>query len=618
MSFVVVALAIALRVAWVLAVPTKPVGDFAMYVESAAHLVEHGDLDGEYVYMPGYLFLIAPVQALGGGWLAAKLVGAVLGGLGAGAVYGIARRTSGGSATVAVLAGVLYACWPAGVAVASVTGTDMPAAVLLIVAAYFLVRFAGERPILAAILFGVFTGVAAYLRAVVVPLAALSVFVFRTSGRTWRASTKPAALACVVALIVLSPWAVRNRLRYGETFFTDSHGGLTALVGANPNTDGCYSRSLNRMFHDVTGFKLLQEPHREADRTALAIAKTWMAFDPMFTLGLLADKAERLLVHERALLYWPLFRAGVLPPPYQDFFARHRSALEAVADTFWLAVLALALMGCALCYLRRQWLALSLVPQAAVLSGLYTVIFSEPRYRLPVSMVALPLAAIGLLWLWQVSCRLTRRMREDQRALGAAPPAWKREVVLVVGFAASIFAVAPALAWAGGKLREHHRWAVDECVVAGHPQFCRWRPLSNDGTPDGRPSVSGVWNGVGVALASAAPEGGAAIETEMVLAPGDYSLSATLDLAPVDAASAPVRGTVLLLGNGQPLSPALSLADILRKSNEGATVAWSALFHHNNGPLRLRVQVDVSSLSDALSHARLWLNDLQVTPAMAP
>jgi hypothetical protein len=182
MSFVVVALAIALRVAWALAVPTKPVGDFAMYIESAAHLVEHGAFDSEYVYMPGYIFLIAPVQALGGGWLATKLVGAVLGGLGAGAVIGITRRMAGGSTRVALVAGLLYACWPAGIAVASVTGTDMPAAVLLVVAAYFLVRFAGERPILAAILFGVFTGFAAFIRAIVVPLAALSVLVFRAQG----------------------------------------------------------------------------------------------------------------------------------------------------------------------------------------------------------------------------------------------------------------------------------------------------------------------------------------------------------------------------------------------------------------------------------------------------
>jgi uncharacterized membrane protein len=140
-------LAVALRVLWVLAVPTKPVGDFAMYVESAAHLVEHGAFDSEYVYMPGYIFLIAPVQALGGGWLATKLVGAVLGGLGAGAVYGIAR-TNGGRLHAGRLDGrLLYACWPAGIAIASVTGTDMPAAVLCsIAAAYFLVRFAASGP----------------------------------------------------------------------------------------------------------------------------------------------------------------------------------------------------------------------------------------------------------------------------------------------------------------------------------------------------------------------------------------------------------------------------------------------------------------------------------------
>ena len=368
MSFVVVALAIALRVLWVLVVPTKPVGDFAMYVESAAHLVEHGAFDSEYVYMPGYIFLIAPVQALGGGWLATKLVGAVLGGLGAGAVYGIARAIAGGSTRVALVAGLLYACWPAGIALASVTGTDMPAAVLLIVAAYFLVRFADRRPTVAAILFGIFTGFAATMRAVVVPLAVLSVLVFRARGATWRASAKSTALACLVAFLMLVPWAVRNRLRYGETFFTDSHGGLTALVGANPNTDGCYSRSLNRMFRDVTGFTLLAEPHRDADRTSLAIAKTWIGFDPLFTVGLLASKAERLLVHERALLYWPLFRAGALPPPYQAFFDRHRSIIEAAADAFWLCVLALALMGCALAYARKQWLALSLVPQAVALA----------------------------------------------------------------------------------------------------------------------------------------------------------------------------------------------------------------------------------------------------------
>jgi len=605
MSFVVVALAIALRVAWVLAVPTKPVGDFAMYVESAAHLVEHGRFDAEFVYMPGYIFLIAPVQALGGGWLATKLVGAVIGGLGAGPVVGITRRLAGGSASTALVAGLLYACWPAGIALASVTGTDMPAAVLVAAAAYFLVRFAQSRPTLAAILFGVLTGLAAYLRAIVVPLAVLSVLVFRAQGRSWRSSAKSTAVACAVALLMLAPWAVRNRFRYGETFLTDSHGGLTALVGANPNTDGRYSRSLNRMFHDVTGFTLLAEPHREADRAALAIAKNWIAFDPLFTIGLLASKAERLLVHERALLYWPLFRAGVLPPRQLAFFARHRSALEDVADGFWLAILALGLAGGALAYARRQWLALSLLPQAVALVVLYTVIFSEPRYRLPIFMFLLPLSALALRWLVEQLGNLMR----NTPAMG-----WRREAALATGFVVVVFAAAPALAWMGERLREHHRWAASECVVAGRPRFCSWRTLGTDGDIGGVPGVAGVWNGVGIALPRSAPHQSAAIEvaTELPLEPGDYGISATLDVAPVDASGTTANGTIVFFADDKPLSPAVALAEVVRRSQEMQTVAWRTFIQHKTGPLRLRVRVEVPETSNRAFRDRVWLSDLRV------
>ena len=611
MSFVVVALAVALRVAWVLAVPTKPVGDFAMYVEAAAYLVEHGGFDPEFVYMPGYIFLIAPVQALGGGWLATKLVGAVLGGLGAGAVLGIARRISGGSRRVALMAGLLYALWPAGIAVSSVTGTDMPAAVLVVVATYFLLRFAGPRPILAAVLFGLFTGFAAYIRAVVVPLAALSVLVFRAHGASWRRSFASAGVACAVALVMLSPWAVRNHLRYGETFLTDSHGGLTALVGANPNTDGCYSRSLNRMFEDVTGLSLLAEPHREADRTSLAIAKTWIKFDPLFTLGLLVGKAERLFVHERALLYWPLFRAGALPPWARDFFGRHQASIELVADGFWLGALALALMGCGLAFARRQWLALSLLPQVAVLAVLYTVIFSEPRYRLPIGMLLLPLGALALEWIFHTARDLRR---------GAASPSWKREAAVAGGLASGIFILAPALAWAGGHVRESHRWAVHECVIASRPRFCAWKTVHGDGDLDGQPSLRGVWNGVGIALPGVAPGKSATIaaETELALAPGDYELGAELDeVRPALAGKGP-NGTISFTANEHTLSPELSLSEIPDASAGQPALRWAATLHHAGGPLRLRVAIATQATPARGSPGRLWLGSLHVQGKDAP
>src|SRR6185295_4708254 len=106
-------------------------------------------------------------------------------------------------------------------------------------------RLGFECPWRAAVLSGLVFGLAAWVRAVAVPLAALSVVYWWAAGARPRAALARAALALAVALLVLAPWGLRNRRLYGETFLTDSHGGHTALVGANPNSEGTYSRSLN-------------------------------------------------------------------------------------------------------------------------------------------------------------------------------------------------------------------------------------------------------------------------------------------------------------------------------------------------------------------------------------
>jgi len=76
-----VALATLLRVAWVLAVPTVPVGDFATYRESANYLLEFGRFDPGFIYMPGFVFMLAAVAWLGGELVAQKMIGALLGSL---------------------------------------------------------------------------------------------------------------------------------------------------------------------------------------------------------------------------------------------------------------------------------------------------------------------------------------------------------------------------------------------------------------------------------------------------------------------------------------------------------------------------------------------------------
>jgi 4-amino-4-deoxy-L-arabinose transferase-like glycosyltransferase len=525
------ALAIVARLVWVLAVPTHPVGDFAMYWESAGYFAEHGALDPQFIYMPGYVVVLALVRWLGGGLLAGKLVGVAAGGLATAAVTGLSLRLFDRGAALA--AGLLCALWPAGIAVSSVTGTDMPAAALLVTAAWLLLRDAGERPLRAAVLFGLVMGAAAYVRAAALPFVLFAAPVWWAVGASWRRLAGRTALSCAVAFLVLLPWGLRNRAVYGELFFTDSHGGHTALIGANPNTDGVYSRSLNRMFTATTGYVLLEPPHRESDRAAYALAKQWAAFEPDFTLGLLAAKADRLLTHERPLLYWPIYRQGVLAGATRDAFARHRVALDRLADFTWYALVAAALIGIVVSSSRRLWPALALLPLPLALAALYVAFFAEVRYHLAIAIFLFPYAGLGWRWLTQglrdlAAHRLNARGR--RRIL--------REAALGLAAVFAVFVTWPSLVAAGADLRDRHRWGVGVCHVEQQPRLCAWR-ATIPAPGEGLSPVRGVWDGIGLQLSTAI----AGARTDVAVPPGRYRVSFVADTQ-VPSASPEIRLTL--------------------------------------------------------------------------
>jgi 4-amino-4-deoxy-L-arabinose transferase-like glycosyltransferase len=517
------ALAVAVRLAWVLAVPTHPVGDFAMYWESAAYLVEHGRLDPEFIYMPGYVAALALIQALGGGLFAAKLLGVAVGGLATASVTGLASRLfdrdSAFARGSALAAGLLCALWPAGIAVSSVTGTDMPAAAVLVLAVWLLVRDAFERPWRAAVLFGLVMGLAAYVRAVALPFVVFAAPLWWAVGAPWRRIAAYTALSCAVAFLVLLPWGLRNQAVYGELFLTDSHGGHTALVGANPNSEGVYSRSLNRMFTEATGYVMLEPPHRESDRAAYALAKRWAAFEPDYALGLLAAKADRLLTHERPLLYWPVYRQGVLAGDAQESFARHRVALERLTDGFWYALVAAALVGLVVASSRRLGVALALVPLPLALAALYVAFFAEVRYHLAIAVFLFPYAGLAWRWLLQGLRDLAGRrlnVRGRRRLL--------REALFALPVVVALFVGWPRLIAAGAELRDRHRWGVGVCHVEGQARLCAWRPTL-PAAGEGPSAVRGVWDGVGLKLSTAM----AATVTDVDVPPGRYHVSLLAD-----------------------------------------------------------------------------------------
>jgi 4-amino-4-deoxy-L-arabinose transferase-like glycosyltransferase len=592
-GLVITALAIVARLVWVVAVPTHPVGDFAMYLESADYLVEHGALDPEFIYMPGYVILLAGVRALGGGLLAAKLVGVAAGGLATASVYGIALAVF--DRTSAVAAALLVALWPAGIAVSGVTGTDMPAAALLAAAVWLLVRDGPERPRRAAVLFGLVLGLAAYVRAVALPLAAGAAFYWAALGTPWRRLIARTALGCAVAMLVLLPWGIRNRLHYGELFLTDSHGGHTALVGANPNSDGVYSRSLNLMFKRTTGYELLRPPHREADRAAYALARRWAEVDSDYALGLLGAKADRLLTNERPLLYWPLYRQGVLRGESARWFDAHRAGIEALTDGFWYALVAAALFGVVVAASRRLWPALSILPVPLGLAVLYVLFFAEVRYHLAIAVFLFPFAGAALRWAVQGGRDLVLRRfnaRGRRRFL--------RELAVSVVAIVAVFAGWPSLVAGAAQLRDRHRWGVCVCNVDGRDRLCAFR-ATVPAPGEGPSPVRGVWNGVGLTLTT----GLAGAATDVELPPGRYRVSLLADTAtsterPEARLELRARGSVLA-------------ATQLPRPAGAPPARIGGVVEHLGGSLRIEVAAERAWSSPVfIDVPTLWIADIRI------
>jgi hypothetical protein len=601
-----VGLATAARTLWVLSVPTVPVSDFAMYRESANYLSEFGRLDPGFIYMPGFVALLAAIKNLGGDLLAQKLLGVFFGALGAAGLFVVTWKLVDGDGDGktaveaprwrrlcpcphAVLATAIYALWPAGVAMSSVVGTDVPAAALIVAALALLVAFGRARPWTAALAFGVAMGLAAWVRAVALPLSALSLgYWLALRLRLGRALGLTAA-GLAAALVVLSPWAIRHLRQSGSLYFTDDHGGITALIGANPNSEGSYTRALNQMFKDVTGRGVLDEPHHTTDQAAYAIAREWTRFEPRYTLGMITLKADRLFDPEIRLLYWPIYRTGALVGPDATWFAAHHRAIEAVADGFGLSVMGLTLAGIAVALARRRWTLLALLPFQLALASTYAIFFAEPRYRLPLEMLAFPFVALALGEVAALGLALARRSQADAvRGLRALAPA----LLLVVLWRI----VWPAVLEGGRALRAHHRWAATEAAFQrpgeSTTRLLLWRPTP----PFSRTSpLEGAPGGLHLRLGD---EGGAPVQVRANVRLGGGPVVAGRYLVAMKAVNETAEAA------------RLSFADGVFDLPPGSPTEIEARLTHAGGPLELEIALAGSpGVSIWLTDARILASD---------
>ena len=323
---------------------------------------------------------------------------------------------------------LIYALWPAGVAMSSVVGTDVPAAALLVLALALLAGAGAPATDLSA---GDRVrrrdgagGVGARGGAAAVGAGA-GLLAGAPDQAVARGRVSP-RIGVAATLVVLLPWGIRHVRQSGQLYFTDDHGGITALIGANPNSEGTYTRALNRMFKDVTGRSVLDEPHRETDRAAFAIAREWFAFEPRYALGLAVRRPTGCSIPNSGCCTGRCCVRACWSGPRAQWLAAHRARHHGRRRRFGFAVAALGLAGIAAAVARRRWPLLALLPFMLALVATYTLFFAEPRYRLPIEVLAFPFVALALAEIAGAAARRRAPLARGRgpRRAGAGAGAW--------------------------------------------------------------------------------------------------------------------------------------------------------------------------------------------------
>jgi len=415
----VIALAGALRLAWVLYAKTEPVWFFDpwSYDRLAAGLAEGRGYVNEAgqptaYYPPGYPAVLAGVYWLAGHRpMAGEALNVVLGALTTGLVYWIGSRAFGRPA--GLLAALAFAVFPSHILYASQLHSEVvfTAAYLLALGLLLTAPPPGERrwvPFWLAA--GLVIGVAVLIRPAALSLLAVIPFALRPRGTPWSALARGTLLVLVAAAVVVTPWVVRNAVRVGTPTIA-TNAGIDFWIGNHEGASELFVMPPPEVFPIISTD--LQEQERHDDRRGFELGWRFIREQPLDALGLLPLKAYHLYTDDA--------HAVTTAETWgQTVFLSEggRRVLRTLTDGFYYFVAAGAVAGLVLPVggaQRRRW------PLAAALAGwtlVHLAFFGEPRFHLPVTPVMAVLAAP--FWLW-VADLLRRPIVARWRAL--RPPA---------------------------------------------------------------------------------------------------------------------------------------------------------------------------------------------------
>jgi 4-amino-4-deoxy-L-arabinose transferase-like glycosyltransferase len=392
--------ALLLRLAFVLWAPGEPSADGIFYHAYGGHIARgwgYVDLDGSPVvrWMPGWPLLLGGLyRVFGSSTLVAMLANAFFDAATAVLVAALGARLF--RRRVGLVAGGLYAIWP-GVVFLCATHMSESLFNLLLVGTLLLTAIACEAESRRAAWFaaaGLCLGSAALVKAeplVMFPALLLTLWIARRS----RADLLRAAAAFfLVAAAVLTPWTIRNWVTFDRFLPTAASGGIGVYLANHPGATGGQDLRANRA---------LQRRFRRQNAAQTSIARNDAGWrDAWEFVRTHPEEEVRIVANKLRLTYSGDARGaklvrGLGPEEGWHLNANTWRLLRLSADSYWFAMLALALVGLGT---LRSWkpaaAPLLLLGVIAPWFCLHVIFLGGPRYHVPQIPAIALLAARGV------------------------------------------------------------------------------------------------------------------------------------------------------------------------------------------------------------------------------
>ena len=324
----IVGVALAIRVAWVLIFQTTPSWDGPEYDAHGWRLAQGqgyvlADGTPTAFWPVGYPAFLAVIYLIfGHSWLAAGMANALFGAVSVALTYRLAREVL--SSRLSLVAAGLVAFLPSHI-ISATPGlmTEALHTVFVLTTLIMACRLARYPTWMNATLLGLVLGAGLYVRPTLLLFPVVVALLIMIRGKAGiRKSVGLAGIVLLVSLMTISPWTIRNYFVMGEPILTATNGGITFYMANGPGATGRQRVvHIEDTFSDSSELTVYRESIRMGLEHILEHPVEWFKIMPI-----------------KFFYLWAGDTWNIVPGAFSEDHRRFVPVLRIIAQGYWMVI----------------------------------------------------------------------------------------------------------------------------------------------------------------------------------------------------------------------------------------------------------------------------------------